>query len=217
MTGGVGRGGRGRGPAHGTPPCRRPFRRSPRVSRERSNLFKRLRRASPKNVTPKPPRYGLVLTWGSSCQRMGYFFILDLRSNYEPGIGRGVCSPTNLTFGRRSRRLHQASAFGGRGFGERNQSKAAALQVDGRGRFVRLDRPETASLRSRPSRRRSSSSTLGTSAMAQTGSSPRLKAIDVRSSVSLSIRSVLARRRRAVAIDAASATRLSTPSCSRAR
>src|SRR5947209_18088360 len=61
--------------------------------------------------------------------------------------------------------------------------------------------------RSREIRRRSSSLGLGGTVIAQTRGSPRCQAINVRSSVSPSIASVLARRwRRGTAIDAGSTT-----------
>jgi hypothetical protein len=76
------------------------------------------------------------------------FFHLGLRvecdPSSEPGIGRGVCSPANLTFGRRSKRLHQASAFGGRGSGERNQSEARSFRsMDEDGSFAWISRDRT--------------------------------------------------------------------------
>ena len=66
--------------------------------------------------------------------------------------------------------------------------------------------------RSRDSRRRSSSSGLGGTTIEQTRGSPRFQAISVRSSVSPSIRSLLALRlRRGTATEAGSTTWLSTP------
>src|SRR3984893_12608892 len=72
--------------------------------------------------------------------------------------------------------------------------------------------------RSRKTRRQSSSLGLGGTVMAQTRGSPRCQAISVRSSVSPSIASVLARRwRRGTAIEAGSTTWLSTPLASSKR
>src|SRR6202030_2907096 len=72
--------------------------------------------------------------------------------------------------------------------------------------------------RSRETRRQSSSLGLGGTVMAQTRGSPRCQSISVRSSVSPSIASVLARRwRRGTAIDAGSTTWLSTPLASSKR
>jgi hypothetical protein len=73
-------------------------------------------------------------------------------------------------------------------------------------------------LRSRQIRRRSSSCGVGARAIEHTRGSPRLNAINTRSNASPSILSVLARRRRReTAIEAASTTWLSIPSCSSAR
>src|SRR5215472_4014175 len=70
-------------------------------------------------------------------------------------------------------------------------------------RFVCRMRSCSSFARSRVIRRRSSSLGLGGTVMAQTRGSPRCQAINVRSSVSPSIASVLARRwRRGRAIDA---------------
>src|SRR5713101_400974 len=80
-------------------------------------------------------------------------------------------------------------------------------------RLTCCTRSPTSVLRSRQTRRRSSSRGVGALAMEQTRGSPRLKAIRVRTRVSPSIRSVFARRRRReVRIDAASTTWLSIPS-----
>src|SRR6516164_984446 len=69
-------------------------------------------------------------------------------------------------------------------------------------RFVCRMRSRSSMARSRETRRRSSSLGLGGTVMAQTRGSPRCQAISVRSSVSPSIASVLARRcRRGTAID----------------
>jgi hypothetical protein len=81
-----------------------------------------------------------------------------------------------------------------------------------------LDRSASTVLRSRQIRRRSSSWGVGGLTMARTRGSPRLYAKSVRTRVSRSIVSVLARRRRReVKIDAGSATWLSMPSLSSTR
>src|SRR5438270_10761198 len=79
-------------------------------------------------------------------------------------------------------------------------------------RFVCRMRSRSSVARSRETRRRSSSFGVGGTGRAQTRGSPRCQAISVRSSVSPSIASVLARRwRRGTAIDAGPTTWLSTP------
>jgi hypothetical protein len=88
------------------------------------------------------PHMGRFLSMGSSFFHLGLRVECDPSS--EPGIGRGVCSPANLTFGRRSKRLHQASAFGGRGSGERNQSEARSFRsMDEDGSFAWISRDRT--------------------------------------------------------------------------
>ena len=85
-------------------------------------------------------------------------------------------------------------------------------------RLTCLIRSLTRALRSRTTRRLSSSSGVGTRSIAQTRGSPRLWASKALTSVSPSIRSVFARRRRReTAIEAGSTTWLSIPLSSRTR